>query len=86
MVEGVVSWLASKTVVLDIPDKRGRPPVGLQITEDVLQTVLLEVVVALPLAILAVGVLIRWRRNASEAASRKPKGAGAASKKDEEPS
>ena len=86
LVEGVVSWLASKTVVLDIPDKRGRPPVGLQITEDVLQTVLLEVVVALPLAILAVGVLIRWRRNASEAASRKPKGAGAASKKDEEPS
>jgi hypothetical protein len=69
-VESVVSWLASKTVVLDIPDKRGRPPVGLQITEDVLKTVLLEVVVLLPLGMLGIGVIIRWRRGATEARSR----------------
>ncbi|MBM4359968.1 MAG: GldG family protein [Deltaproteobacteria bacterium] len=69
-VESLVSWLASKTVVLDIPDKRGRPPVGLQITEDVLKTVLLEVVVLMPLGVLGIGVLVRWRRNATEARSR----------------
>lgn len=69
-VESVVSWLASKTVVLDIPEKRGRPPVGLQITEDVLKTVLVEVVVLIPLAMLAVGIAIRWRRSSSEAKSR----------------
>lgn len=69
-VESLVSWLAAKNVVLDIPEKRARPPVGLRLTEDVLKTVLLEVVVALPLAVLGIGVAIRWRRAATEARSR----------------
>jgi hypothetical protein len=84
-VESLISWLASKTIVLDIPEKRGRPPVGLRLTEDVLQTVLLEVVVALPLAVLAIGVVIRFRRNASEVASRRPRG-GSETKKGKDPS
>ncbi len=86
LLESVISWLASKTVVLDIPEKRGRPPVGLRLTEDILRTVLIEVVVLLPLAILAVGATIRWRRNASETASRKPKGASPTPKTEEKSS
>lgn len=77
-VESAISWLASKTVVLDIPEKRSRPPVGLRITEDVLQTVLIEVVIAIPLALLGVGVAIRWRRTSTEARSRTRRDEGGA--------
>src|SRR5207237_1047070 len=69
-VEAAVSWLASRDVVLDIPPKAARPA-GLSLTEDALRTVLLEVVVALPLAVLIAGVVVRWRRQKTEEKSRK---------------
>jgi hypothetical protein len=68
-VEGVISWLGAKTVVLDIPNKRARP-IGLSITEEALKSVLVKVVVAMPLAVLFAGVAIRWRRQRTEAKSR----------------
>ncbi|MSP26405.1 MAG: hypothetical protein EXR75_14885 [Myxococcales bacterium] len=69
-VEGAVSWLAAKTVVLDIPAKSARLS-GLKITEEALATVLFGVVLVLPMASLFAGVFVRWRRGASEARGRR---------------
>jgi hypothetical protein len=69
-VEGAVSWLAAKTVALDIPAKQARP-VGLNITESALRTVLIGVVVLVPLSALLTGVAVRWRRQQTEEKSRR---------------
>ncbi len=59
--EGAISWLASEPVVLDIPAKKARI-VGLRITQEVLQSFLLKVVVGIPLLPLFIGIAVRLRR------------------------
>ncbi len=77
-VEGAISWLAAKTVVLDIPDKKARTST-LSITEEALSRVLFTVLVALPMSSLFLGLLVRWRRSAGEVKGRRraTKAAGA---------
>ncbi len=75
LVEAAVSWLAAKNVTLDIPAKQARP-VGLNLTQAALRTVLIGVVMVVPLTVLFAGVAVRWRRQRTEEQSRRsaPKG------------
>ncbi|MBW2455372.1 MAG: GldG family protein [Deltaproteobacteria bacterium] len=68
-VENTVSWLADEPIVLDIPRKPASP-LGLNITDDSLQSVALKVLVFLPLGTLLIGLAIFLRRRASEGRSR----------------
>lgn len=63
LVEGAISWLASKPQVLDVPD-RAAVPAGLRITADDRSEVLRYVLVFMPAmaALLGVGIGL-WRRS-----------------------
>jgi len=71
-VESAVSWLASEPVVLDIASKPA-PAVGSNITEQILGSAVMKVVVALPLSMVFLGVAIRLRRRDPAQRKRKKK-------------
>jgi hypothetical protein len=86
LVEGAISWLASKPQVLDVPD-RAAVPAGLRITADDRSEVLRYVLVFMPAmtALLGVGIGL-WRRSSegkppAEPDAKKKKKKAAAKKK-----
>src|SRR5262249_22723206 len=67
LVESAVSWLASRPVVLDVPD---RPAVaaGIRITEESRSEVRNFVIIYMPLAAVLLGAAIALRRLSTEGA------------------
>jgi hypothetical protein len=72
LVEGAISWLASKPQVLDVPD-RAAVPAGLRITADDRSEVLRYVLVFMPAmtGLLGVGIGL-WRRSSEGKAPKEP--------------
>jgi hypothetical protein len=68
--ESAVAWLAAKPAVVSIPEKPTHPA-GLSLTEDSLGETLRYVLVYLPGSALGLGVLILFRRRATERKSRR---------------
>jgi gliding motility-associatede transport system auxiliary component len=70
-VESALSWLLAEPVILDIPNKPSRT-VSAGLTEEVLSSAAMKVVLFLPLSIVLLGVAVRFRRRSSEGRRRKP--------------
>jgi hypothetical protein len=70
LVESVISWLASETIVLDIPQKPARQ-LGANITEEMVTGAIWKLGVLLPLAAALTGVGVSLRRRAGGGGRRK---------------
>lgn len=64
-VENSISWLAAQTMVVDVPNKKGKLA-AVRITEEMLGAILLKTVILLPLAFMLLGMAIYLRRRATE--------------------
>jgi hypothetical protein len=68
-VESAVAWLAAKPAIVSVPEKPSHPA-GLSLTEESLGQTLRYVLVYMPMSALGFGVMILFRRRATERKSR----------------
>jgi hypothetical protein len=80
-VESAVSWLASRPMLVSVPEKPGRQ-VELRFTEESLAEVVRYVLVYMPGTALALGALILYRRRSASAARGTPPALGKGARKD----
>ena len=70
-VESAISWLAARSVNLDIPNKP-MFTAGLRITEETRTRILWYVVVCMPLASVLLGIAVHLRRRSTERRGKRP--------------
>jgi hypothetical protein len=72
LVESAISWLAAKTVIVDVPSKPERS-LGAGMTQDDVSSAAWKLVLLLPLSTALFGVAVALRRRATSKGSAKPK-------------